>query len=231
MQDGKNPEPWRPNWAYTGEAELGFLLAEAKEALQGTIDLGISSDQRSATLAGVFGAGAFALFTVAATIFASQDKPPIFLFGALFVGLLLLVASGLCTLAASPGDFFAAGYEPKLLFPSATDLRWMQRYTIEDIQARIEANRLEIEREARFTKWAIYFALAAMICSFAFVSIGVLQIQHANTLSPPSSGASSAQAGEVEMTLPVLRLENYCCSPHKLLIGKQDTTPPPQKQH
>jgi hypothetical protein len=155
MADSKNPPPWRPNWAYVGVAELEFLLAEAKESLRGTIELGISSDQRSAALAGVFGAGAFALFTVSATIFAGQNQSQIFLIGAIIVGCLLLVASGFCAMAPFPGDFFVSGYEPRLLFSAASDKTWMQRYTIEDIQMRVEKTARKSIGKQVWSKWQL----------------------------------------------------------------------------
>lgn len=225
----KPVQAWRPDWREVGDAELDLLFAEAKEALQGTVDLGVSSDQRSATLAGVFGAGAFALFTISATIFADQDKPVIFLVGALLVGSLLLVASGFCTLAAWPGDFFVSGYEPKRLFPSATSKPWMQRYTIEDIQFRIETNRREIEREARLTGWAIRFALAAMIVSFLVVCAGVLQMQRDSAVSRPSSAAGSGQAWEARMP-PMAFSSATDQSLSNLRINPIFSTPPPGKQ-
>lgn len=226
-------ESWSPNWAYTGEAELEFLLAEAKEALQGTVDLGISSDQRSAALAGVFGAGAFGLFTVAATIFAGQAQSGVFLAGAMVVGFLLLVASVLCTLAAFPGDFFVSGYEPRLLFPAASDQTWMKRYTIEDMQVRIENNRREINREAGMVKAAIISATIALAASFLFVSVGIVQIQRSQDVSRPSSTAGSAPAGAVEITLwnPVSGPETEYFVPSTFLIDGQNTMPPPDKQH
>jgi hypothetical protein len=142
-----NVEPWRPDWTSVSEAAVYQLLQEAKEHLQGTIELGINADQRSAALCGVFGAGAFALFAVSATVFAGDHRSDILQWAAVIEGFVLLIASLLCAWAAGPGDFYVSGYEPRLLIASAADTLWMQRYIIEDIQRRIEANRAEIIRE------------------------------------------------------------------------------------
>jgi hypothetical protein len=153
---------WRPDWTEISDAFVHHLLQEAKESLQGTIELGINADQRSAALCGVFGGGAFALFAVSATVFSGAHVSSILQFAAMIAGFILLTSSLLCAMAASPGDFYVSGYEPRLLFSATSDVLWMERYTIEDIQARIEANRVEINREASLIKWAVRIAIGAL---------------------------------------------------------------------
>lgn len=158
-----SPEPWHPDWTNIPEASVHHLLEEAKEHLRGTIELGINADQRSAALCGVFGGGAFALFAVSATVFAGEHSSTTLQWASAIAGFILLIASLLCARAASPGDFYVSGYEPSLLFSAASDPLWMQRYTIEDIQRRIEANRIEINREASLVKWAVRIAMGSLV--------------------------------------------------------------------
>jgi len=154
------------------------LLQEAKENLQGTIELGINADQRSAALCGVFGAGAFALFASSATVFAGEHTSEVLQWATVIAGLVLLIASLLCARAASPGDFYVSGYEPRLLITAASDILWMQRYIIEDIQLRIEANRAEINREASLIKSAIWVAVAGVTIGLAIFVAGLFLNSH-----------------------------------------------------
>jgi len=175
-------ELWFPDWKTIPDESVHHLLREAKEQLQGTIDLGISSDQRSAALGGVFGAATFASFTVAATLFAGA---PAFI----LAGLLFAIASGCCFTASFPGDFFLNGYEPRLLALAASDILWMERYTIEDIQRRIEGNKAEIAREAALIAGGIRFALAGLAVSVTYFLIRALR-----DVSHFGQGQSSAWA-------------------------------------
>jgi hypothetical protein len=174
MKKPKQPIPWNPDWTTIPEASVTYLLHEAKEYLQGPIEIGINADQRSAALCGVFGGGAFALFAVSATVFAGNHANNIFQWAAVIAGFILLIASLLCATAASPGDFYVSGYEPRQLFSPALDISWMQKYTIEDIQTRIEANRAEIYREASLIKWAIRIAGAGMAIGLIIFVTGIL---------------------------------------------------------
>jgi hypothetical protein len=155
--------PWTPDWSLIPESSVDYLLEDARFCLQGTIDLGVNGDQRSASLCGVVGGGAFAMFAVAATILTVTHVNATLIAASIVTGILLLAASLICARAAAPEDFYGPGYEPKRLYISATDTLWMKRYVIEDMQRRIEANRTEINREAMLVKWAIRSASGALI--------------------------------------------------------------------
>jgi hypothetical protein len=169
------PRRWTPDWTDIPEPSVEYLLQEAKEHLQGTIDLGINADQRSAALCGVFGGGAFAMFAVSATVFTISRPNMTLIYSALLPGILLLIACLLCARAAAPEDFYGPGYEPALLIASASDPIWMKRYVIEDIQYRIEANRAEINREARLVKWAFRVAVTAVLAGTALFLLAFYQ--------------------------------------------------------
>jgi hypothetical protein len=196
------PAPWNPDWTTVPEASVNYLLEEAKEYLKGTIELGINADQRSAALCGVFGGGAFALFAVSATVFAGDHANNIFQLAAIIAGFILMIASLLCASAASPGDFYVSGYEPRQLFSSAGDTLWMQRYTIEDIQIRIEANRAEIDREASLIKWAVRVAKGGMAIGVLIFLAGFFLNSSQTQTIHPSSEASLAE-GEVAVMAKV----------------------------
>jgi hypothetical protein len=201
-----NVEPWRPDWTSVSEAAVYQLLQEAKDHLQGTIELGINADQRSAALCGVFGAGAFALFAVSATVFAGDHRSDILQWAAVIEGFVLLIASLLCAWAAGPGDFYVSGYEPRLLIASAADTLWMQRYIIEDIQRRIEANRAEIIREALLMKTAIWVAVTGIILGLVIFAAGLVLVSHRVQTTHPSSAAGWVQGAAVVAGSPATRV-------------------------
>lgn len=111
-------EPWAPDWANVPDASVPYLLSEAKEHLRDIIAMGINSDQRSVALGGVFGGGAFALFTVSATVFSGMHQTNGVQDNALqwapfASGFCFMIASALCLTAAIPSDFYVSGYEPR----------------------------------------------------------------------------------------------------------------------
>lgn len=102
------------------------------------------------------------MFTISATVFAGAHSSSVLPWAAGIAGLLLLAASLLCAWAAKPSDFYVSGYEPRRLITATSDIIWLERYTIEDIQFRIEANRVEINREAKFLKTDLVLAMAGI---------------------------------------------------------------------
>lgn len=136
-------------------------LAEA--CLAGTMQLGIAADQRATTMLGIFGAGSVALLAAIATILAATPKNWPFIAGAATAAVLLFIAAALSAWAARPIYFYTGGYEPRRLAPSAGNAVWMLRYAIADLQVRIDANRVALERSSRLTNWAMLLALAAIV--------------------------------------------------------------------
>jgi hypothetical protein len=118
---------------------------------------------------GIFGGAAVALLAAGATILVAPEHKsylPI-LAAALAGALFLFIAAILCAYACRPIDFYVAGYEPRLLSKSATDLTWMLRYATNDIQVRIDANRKSLAASARQVNWAMWLALSSVLASIA----------------------------------------------------------------
>lgn len=201
-------EAWQPNWAYVSEAELEFLLSEAKEYLAATVEMDKQANEHAAAFCGVFGAGAFASFTIAASLFSGQDQNSWFTYGAMVVGFMLLAAFAVCVVASRPANIYVGGYEPQRLFPATRDEIWMRRYTVEDIQARILANRGLIETRGRVREAAVVLALSAVLVLFITVVAGLVFSPHGRRITGPASAAGSVPAVVVEMNLPVLSLSS-----------------------
>jgi hypothetical protein len=138
------------------------LHKQAETCLAGTVQFAIAADQRATTMAGIFGAGCIALLAAIATVLAASVPYSPFIGGAAAMSLLLFAAALTSGMAATPTDFHVGGYEPKRLARSATDLVWMLRYALDDMQDRIDANRNVLERSARLLRVAMAFAVGAI---------------------------------------------------------------------
>lgn len=146
----------------------------AEVCLQGTVQLAIAADQRATALTGIFGAAAAGLLITGANLFAGGHSHPSVI-AALGVAILILfIAAICCSQASKPVDFHVAGYEPKRLAASAiADDLTMLRYSAEDIQSRIDANRNALSRAARLLtvgRRTAVAALPAAILVFAVIS-------------------------------------------------------------
>jgi hypothetical protein len=138
------------------------LHKQAETCLAGTVQLAIAGDQRATTMAGIFGAGAVALLAAIATVLAASSPFIPFIGGAATIALCLFAAAVTSGMAAVPTDFHVGGYEPKRFVRSATDIEWMLRYATEDMQDRIEFNRLVLERSSRLLRVGMAFAVGAI---------------------------------------------------------------------
>jgi hypothetical protein len=74
-----------------------------------------------------------------------------------------MIAAFTSGLAARPADYFANGYEPKRLLPSATDELWMLKCVAQEMQQRIDHNRTVIARTAELTVRAYNVALLGVV--------------------------------------------------------------------
>jgi hypothetical protein len=148
------------------EESIIELHAQAAACLQGTVQLAIAADQRATTLTGIFGAGTVALLAAAATVLEGSHPSQPLVWSACIAAEFLFAASLCCAWAARPINFSVGGYEPKLLAPAASDKLWMLRCVTEDIQARIDMNRLALDRGARILTAATLIALSSVPAGF-----------------------------------------------------------------
>jgi hypothetical protein len=128
------------------------------------VQLAIAADQRATTLTGILGAGSVALVAATVSLIISQNHKIPLILSAAITSFILYCGSLLCAWAARSSDFHVAGYEPRKLVNSGTqdtDI-WMQRYAAEDIQIRIDHNRRELEKSARYLTWGRRIALCAV---------------------------------------------------------------------
>ena len=138
----------RPDFSHVPDQAVGELYRSGETCLMGTVQLAIAADQRATTMAGIFGAGSVALLAAAATVQTGLQGNPALVWAALLTALPLFIAGLVCAWSARPADFYVAGYEPRLLAKSVSDDLWMKRYASEDIQIRIDRNRITLERAA-----------------------------------------------------------------------------------
>lgn len=131
------------------------LCRQGELCLQGTIQLAIALDQRATTLAGILGAGSVALVAATVSLSISPEHKTALIVSAAVTALVLYCGALLCAWAARSTDFHVAGYEPRSLAISATQDNeyWMQRYAAEDTQAKIDHNRCELKKSARYLTW------------------------------------------------------------------------------
>jgi hypothetical protein len=188
-------QDWEVALDQAPEPCLRELLRQSEMFLSGTVTLGIAADQRASTLCTVFSGGGIA-FLVGAAAVLTGSSPSFPLECALSgTATILFIGSWLAAKAAAPVNFHPAGYEPKNLARSSADEQWMIRYTIIDIQQRIEVNRTAIDREARLTSWAIRTAALA-------IATGILTFSVLSWTTSPSSkgrlveGVAAAGAAE-----------------------------------
>lgn len=154
----------RPDFSAVPEQVVEEIYRSGEACLVGTVQLAIAADQRATTMAGIFGAGSVALLAAAATVDGEASPHVALFYAALAIAGFLFVAALICAWAARPVDFFVGGYEPRLLAQSSGDSIWMKRYASEDIQVRIDHNRLALERAATLLeRGAITAALSPLI--------------------------------------------------------------------
>jgi hypothetical protein len=213
MTKSPSTPSWQPDWSNIPDESVEELLREAREHLRGTIELGINSDHRAASLCGVFGGGAFALLVAASTIFSGAHSDAPLQWAGVATAFVLFYSAYLCAQSARPADFHVGGYEPERLFSSATDLMWMRRYAIEDMQSRIQVNRAEINREARLVTRAIHIAVIAVglgVAVYAATTLLGERLSGPIRAIRPSSEVGSGQGGVAERNPPASEYSPSC---------------------
>jgi hypothetical protein len=150
--------------------KIDEIHRQGELCLLGTIQLAIAADQKATTLSGVFGAGSVALLAAIATMITGPTYNVAFIVAAGIASVLLFLATLICAMAARPTDFFIAGYEPKRLGQSQGDKLTMLRFAAEDIQDRLDKNRMALEKSAKLLVrgfWCALLAVPAAILAFS----------------------------------------------------------------
>ena len=146
------------------------LHRQAETCLQNSMHLAIAADSRATMLGTIFCGGSVALLAAVATIIAGGSAVQLrsAIAALLVTAISFLIATAFCVVAGRPTEFFISGYEPRDLARSATQDRfWMLRYVTEDIQKRIDANKLRLQRSADLLNSGLIAASVGIVGSAA----------------------------------------------------------------
>src|SRR5512146_2327154 len=100
------------DWSNTTPEMAECIASQGEKFLQAQLQVGIASDQRAMTMAGVFSAVATAMIAGALTYWDKTGSGPILAAG-LVGGAVMLVGVGLCLWSARQIEFGYPGNEPQ----------------------------------------------------------------------------------------------------------------------
>ncbi len=143
------------------------LHRQAEICLQGTVQLAIAADQRATTQSGILGAASVALLVASGNLASAQHPNPAFVLSTVVVAFLLFVGALFCGRAARSVDYHVAGYEPKSLVRAAKNEIWMLKCATEDVQRRIDSNRIILEEASKLLTFGRGVAFCAAPLGFA----------------------------------------------------------------
>jgi hypothetical protein len=128
---------------------LKEVCRQGEECLRGTVQLAIASDQRASTLTGIFIAGTVALVVAAGNWATGTNPSREFISALLATAAMFGVAAFLVARAARSIDYHVAGYEPRALAVVGNEHVWMLRYSADEMQEKIDFNRMALEKASR----------------------------------------------------------------------------------
>jgi|CXWL01.1.fsa_nt_gi hypothetical protein len=150
------------DWAGVSEPTVQEIVRLGELQLSDLFQAALAADQRAVNQAGILAGFGAALLAAAGTLWLS-DTSRIMAVSALIAGGGMVASAFISGLAARPSDYYANGYEPKRIMPSARDNAWMLKCVAEDLQARIRANRKSLDDTARLTTIATNGAFLAIV--------------------------------------------------------------------
>ena len=134
---------------------------QAELWLEGTIKVALAADSRATTSTGILSAATGAMLVLAANLAVAPAPHVSLLWSVIVAAAFLLVGAGFCVTAARPIDFYVSGYEPKLLYPTATNASKIKRLSAASIQERIDANSTSLVASAKKLKRGQFIAALA----------------------------------------------------------------------
>ena len=140
---------------------------QAELYLEGTMKLALAADSRATTSTNIFTAATIGSLAIAANLAAKDIANPVLIAPVVAAGVFLFAAAAFCGFASRPVNFYITGYEPDIFYDVATTELNMKRKSAEDVQVRIDYNKLCLAIAADTLR--IGQALAAL-SSFAFLS-------------------------------------------------------------
>ena len=169
----------KPNFSRVPAEAVKELHRQGELCLQGSLHLAMASDQRATTMVGVLGAATVAVLAMLVPLLAAKPlSVPLVCAGAV-IALFLFTAAMLCGWSTASGSLFVPGHDPGRLAHRAVDETQLLRSALEDLQARIDHNRLALQRTARRLMCARVFAIFAVPAGMAvylFLLLGVDRI-------------------------------------------------------
>ena len=165
------------NWAKAQSEMLERIAQEAELFLSGMMQAAVSSDQRSATLGGVFIATATAIFGGLLIYMAEYAFSWAVVAGAGVCGSSFIMAAQFCFSATVPVDFHIAGNEPRNWY---SDIQSGKPYLealggeLENYQECIRANDTTMKKASRNLKWGAKLGIAAPLLGLAAAAIAIL---------------------------------------------------------
>jgi hypothetical protein len=161
--------------AHTDLNVLKELLRQGEACLTETLRLAIAADSRATALCGIFGAAGVTLLAASAVNVSGAHPELAIVVAAVAAACLFLCASALAAFGGRPISFYISGYEPRRL-ATVTDYVSQLRYIAGDIQTRIDANRIAMQRSASRVNGALVLAgLAIATGALAFIAVRYFQ--------------------------------------------------------
>jgi hypothetical protein len=163
------------DWDGVSDDAVREILRQGELQMADILAVSIAADQRAMTLCATFSAVAAALAAAGIALFSTDkyDMGVAISVGIMAVG--FLAASFICGFGGSPRPFYPSGYEPKVLIGAGSDALWAMRYSAEDIQIRIERNRMSLRRVASLTNWGFRATMISVgLAIMAYVIVKAL---------------------------------------------------------
>ena len=139
------------------------VLRLGEETLNGTVSLAIAQDQRATSLMGIFGAAAVALLGVSGALISSTSPNLPLIYSSFTIAVGFFLVSLVFGWSGRPSDFYVAGYEPKQIHKSTGDISITKKYVCEDIQIRIDSNRIHLANAAWSVKVGGILAILSIL--------------------------------------------------------------------
>jgi hypothetical protein len=166
----------KPNFSRVPAEAVKELHRQGELCLQGSLHLAMAADQRATTMTGVLGAATVAVLAMLVPLLAAKPLSVPLVCAGTVTALCLFTAAMLCGWSTASGGLFVPGHDPGRLAHRAADETQLLRIALEELQARIDHNRLALEQASRRLMCARVFAMFAVPAGMAvylFLLLGV----------------------------------------------------------
>ncbi len=154
------------NWEKVDEKIIERISRNAETYLQEMLRAAASSDQRSATLGGIFITAGSAIAIGLLAYLATEEASEPLVAGGLVTALIFIVGSFFCLHATTPVSFYIAGNLPKSWNSTVRDGTGYKAALAGDLAwlgENIEENRAGMKSASRWLKWGIWLGMSAPV--------------------------------------------------------------------